>query len=47
MEYAFEYAKRIGVRNIELNVWNKNDSAIKFYESLGLTVQKYTLEKSI
>lgn len=47
MEYAFEYAKRIGARNIELNVWNKNDSAIKFYESLGLTVQKYTLEKSI
>ena len=47
MEYAFKVAKMIGAKDITLNVWNKNENALKFYESLGMSVQRYILEKSI
>ena len=33
-EYVLEYAKSIGCHNVTLNVWEGNDSAIKFYENI-------------
>lgn len=47
MEFAFEYAKSIGAKDVSLNVWNKNEDALKFYEKLGLNIQRFTLEKSV
>ncbi|MBQ8796281.1 MAG: GNAT family N-acetyltransferase [Clostridia bacterium] len=44
-DYAEAFASSEKCYNITLNVWNGNDSAIKFYESLGLGVQKITMEK--
>ena len=39
-----EYAKWRGCYNVTLNVWSCNESAMKFYESLGLKPQKVGLE---
>ena len=33
---AKEYAKEIGAAKIELSVWSFNESALKFYEQLGM-----------
>ena len=44
-EYVLNYAKANDYYNITLNVWNNNDNAIKFYESIGMSYQKYTMEK--
>ncbi len=45
----FEYAEKItkdnGFDALELNVWNFNESAKKFYEKMGMRVQKSILEK--
>lgn len=41
------FAKECGAYNIDLNVWAFNNSAIKFYESLGFDVQRYTMEKKL
>lgn len=44
-DYAVEYAKEIGCYNLTLNVWAENKSAMKFYEAMGLSVQKIGMEK--
>lgn len=44
-EYLFDIAKSDNVDSIELNVWAFNKSALKFYESLGMTVKNMKLEK--
>ena len=38
------FAKTHGCYNLTLNVWQCNPSAMKFYESLGLSVQKVGME---
>jgi len=38
------YAKLRKCYNVTLNVWSCNDSAMKFYESLGLKPQKVGME---
>ena len=38
------YAKARGCYNVTLNVWSCNESAMKFYESLGLKPQKVGME---
>ena len=43
-EYVLSYAKEQGCYNVTLNVWNGNDSAIRFYESLGMKPQKIGME---
>ena len=43
-ESAVELAKETGCYNLTLNVWSCNQSAIKFYESLGLLPQKIGME---
>lgn len=42
--HCIEYAKSIGCYDISLNVWEGNDSARSFYNSLGMKVRKTTLE---
>lgn len=37
-------AKKMNVASIELNVWEFNESAIKFYEKCGFTTQKREME---
>ena len=38
------YAKYRGCYNVTLNVWSCNESAMKFYESLGMKPQKIGME---
>lgn len=44
-EYVLGYAKEHGYYNVTLNVWADNHNAVKFYEKLGLKVQKIGMEK--
>ena len=43
-EHIADYARSIGCYNITLNVWEGNDAARAFYESLGMGVQKTGME---
>ncbi|MGN0438644.1 MAG: GNAT family N-acetyltransferase [Lachnospiraceae bacterium] len=43
-EYVKAYAKENGCYNVTLNVWDKNDAAIAFYEKCGFHIQKYGME---
>ena len=43
-EYVHDYAQGIGCNNITLNVWEGNDPAMRFYKSMGMQVQKTTME---
>lgn len=44
-EYVIDYAKRQGYYNVTLNVWAGNDNAARFYDKMGLKVQKVGMEK--
>ena len=44
-DHVFSYARENGYYNVTLNVWAGNDSAMRFYESVGLKVQKVGMEK--
>lgn len=44
-EYVLKYAAKHGYYNVTLNVWADNADAVKFYDKLGLRVQKIGLEK--
>lgn len=44
-EYTIDFARQENCYNVTLNVWATNDSAMKFYESMGLSVQKIGMEK--
>ena len=44
-EYVLDYAKKHGYYNVTLNVWADNVNARKFYERLGLKVQKIGMEQ--
>ena len=43
--YVKKYAKDNNYYNITLNVWSFNDSAYNFYEKMGLSPQKITMEE--
>lgn len=43
-EYVKEEAKKIGCYEVTLNVWEGNDSAIAFYNNLGMKVKEYQME---
>ncbi len=43
-EYVRDYAKSVGCNNITLNVWEGNEPALLFYRSMGMQVQKTTME---
>ena len=42
--HILEYAKYRGCYNVTLNVWSCNESAMKFYESMGMKPQKVGME---
>lgn len=44
-DFVLEFAKRQGYYNVTLNVWADNKAAVKFYEKIGLRVQKIGMEK--
>ncbi len=44
-EYVLDYAGKNGYYNVTLNVWADNINAVKFYEKLGLKIQKIGMEK--
>lgn len=44
-EHVLAYAKENGCYNVTLNVWSCNDSAMGFYEKMGLVPQKTVLEQ--
>ena len=39
-----EYAQSIGCHHITLNVWEGNEPALRFYQNMGMLVQKTTME---
>jgi len=43
-EFVRDYAKSIGYHAITLNVWEGNDSAIRFYQNMGMQPQKVGME---
>lgn len=43
-EHAKAYAKSCGCYNLTLNVWACNENARKFYERMGMQVQKTGME---
>lgn len=46
--YASEAeAKRRGTESLELMVWSFNKSAMRFYESAGMTVRSLVMEKKL
>ena len=44
-DHVIGFARENGYYNVTLNVWAGNDSAKRFYESVGLKVQKVGMEK--
>ena len=43
-EFVRDYARPIGCNNITLNVWEGNNSAMAFYKSMGMRIQKTGME---
>ena len=43
-EHVLDYARSIGCNNITLNVWEGNEPALRFYQNMGMQVQKTTME---
>ncbi len=43
--FVINYAKENGFYNVTLNVWADNVNALKFYESIGMKIQKIGMEK--
>ena len=44
-DFVLYFAKRQGYYNVTLNVWADNKAAVKFYEKIGLRIQKIGMEK--
>lgn len=44
-EYVLDYAKKNNYYEVTLNVWADNKNALKFYEHIGLKIQKIGMEK--
>ncbi len=42
---VLDFARENGCYNVTLNVWSCNESAMKFYEKMGLVPQKIGMEK--
>lgn len=43
-EYVLAYAKEKNYYNVTLNVWAYNINAVKFYERIGMRIQKIGME---
>ncbi|WP_369750454.1 GNAT family N-acetyltransferase [Leptotrichia sp. oral taxon 879] len=40
-----DFAKKEGCYNLTLDAWADNAGAVRFYERLGMKVQKYVFEE--
>lgn len=45
--HAKKRAKEMGAERMDLMVWNFNESALKFYEEMGMKPQRYIMEKHL
>lgn len=43
-DHVRRYAQSIGCKNLTLNVWEGNTSALSFYRHMGMQVRKTTME---
>ncbi len=43
-EHVRNYARSIGCHNITLNVWEGNEAALRFYQTMGMQPQKTGME---
>lgn len=43
-EYVLDYGRKHGFYNVILNVWAGNTAALRFYERIGMKVQKIGME---
>lgn len=43
-DFVINYAKQNGYYNVTLNVWADNTAAVKFYEKIGMRIQKIGME---
>lgn len=43
--HVLDFARKNGCYDVTLNVWSCNENALKFYQSLGMTVQKMGMEQ--
>ncbi len=43
--FVLDYAKKTDCYNVTLNVWANNTNAVKFYQSIGMQIQKIGMEK--
>ncbi len=46
-EYAKQKAKEMGAERLDLMVWGFNENAKRFYESMGMDVQRYIMEEKL
>lgn len=46
-DFVLNYATVNGFNSVTLNVWADNKNALKFYESVGMKIQKIGMEKII
>lgn len=46
-DFVVKTAKSLGYTSVRLNVWTLNESALRFYEKLGLVPLKTTMEKKL
>ena len=46
-EYVKKRAKEMGAERLDLMVWDFNENARKFYESMGMKPQRYILEEHL
>ena len=44
LEHAKDYARKLGCRELLLNAWEGNDTAIRFYANRGFTPRSYLME---
>ena len=43
-DYVIDFARSSGCYNVTLNVWSCNESAMKFYQKMGMVPQKVGME---
>lgn len=43
--YVCDWARKKGIYNVTLHVWEGNDSAKAFYEAMGMKIQLYGMEE--
>lgn len=46
-EYAKQKAKEMGAERLDLMVWEFNENARKFYDAMGMSVQRYIMETTL